>query len=111
MTTKSGSGEVKEYQGKPVTPAIPYTFEFQVYDNVAEAKSSEDWPNDSDMLKFVNQTAERSAKAQSYQKAVAELKKAYEDSSEFKNEQLIKAVMAAKGCDRATAEAVIAALG
>jgi len=111
MTRKTGSGTVQEYQGKPVTPAIPYTFEWDAYDNVPEAKASSDWPNDNDNLRSTNQNAERSAKAKAYQAAIAELKRAYEDSAEFKNEQLVKAVMAAKNCDRATAEAVIAALG
>lgn len=94
MTAKTGTGKVEEYQGKPVTPAIDYSFDYSVYDNLTEAKQSEDWPNDSDILKWVNQTAERSAKASSYQKAVAELKTKYEASPEFRKANFIKSAIA-----------------
>lgn len=94
MTAKTGSGSVEEYQGKPVSPVINYTFEYSVHDTLTEAKNSEDWPNDSDILKWVNQTAERSAKASAYQKAVADLKAKYEASPEFRQAQFVKSAVA-----------------
>lgn len=105
MTKKTGKGQVQEYQGKPLSPALDYTFEYEVYDSVAEAKASENWPNDSDMLKFVNQRAERSAKASSYQAVIAPLKEAFENSAEFKRQQLIKAALAF-GMSQEQAEAI-----
>ena len=110
MVSKSDSGSVGEFQGKPVTPEIPYSFTWQEFENVTEAKNSDAWPNDSDNLKTCNETAKRAAKAKAYVTAIADLKKKYENSQEFKDEQLVKAVMASKNCDRATAEAFIAAL-
>lgn len=94
MTSKTGNGTVEEYQGKPVSPVITYNFDYSVYDNLTEARASEDWPSDNEVLKWVNQTAERSAKASSYQKAVAELKKAYEASPEFRQAQFVKSAIA-----------------
>jgi hypothetical protein len=102
---KTGIGKVEEFMGKPVSPAIEYSFSWKAYENVGEAKNSEDWPNDADMLKFVNQRAERSAKAQSYQTAIKDLKSAYENSNEFKIAQLVKAAVAA-GFSQAEAEAL-----
>jgi len=94
MTAKTGNGQVEEYQGQVQNPPIAYTFEYNVYDNLTEAKGSEDWPSDNEILKWVNQTAERSAKAGAYQKATAELKKAYEASPAFKQAQFVKSAMA-----------------
>ena len=94
MTKKTGSGTVEEYQGKPVSPVITYDFEFNVYDSLTEAKQSEDWPSENEVLKWVNQTAERSSKASAYQKAVADLKKAYEASPEFRHAQFVKSAIA-----------------
>jgi hypothetical protein len=46
------------------------------------------------ILKCVNQTSERTAKASAYQKSVADLKKAYEASPEFRRTQFIKSALA-----------------
>ncbi len=94
MTTKMGTGTVEEYQGNPVVPVRVYSFEFNVHDTLTDAKNSEDWPSDSEVLKWVNQTSERSAKASAYQKEVADLKKAYEDSPEFKRKQFVNSAVA-----------------
>jgi len=102
MTHKDGSASVSEFMGKPVSPAIPYDFEYSVFDNLAEARQSEDWPSDSEVLKWVNQTAERSSKAKAYQEAVKTLRESYEKTREFKVANLAKSAITAGIC--ATAE-------
>ena|ERR1022692_3060994 len=94
MIQQNGSGTVEEYQGKPVSPAITYSFTYSTHETLAEAKQSEDWPSDNEVLKWVNQTAERSAKASAYQKAVAELKAEYEKSPAFRQAQFVKSAIA-----------------
>ena len=103
MTTKTGSGEISEYQGKVISPAIPYTFEYSVYDTLTEAKDSQDWPSDAEVLKWVNQSSERKSKANQYQKTLAPLREAYEATREFKVASIVSACVKA-GMDRATAE-------
>jgi len=105
VQTKTGSGSVSEFMGQAVSPAIDYSFEFSVYENLTEAKASENWPSDNEILKWVNQTSERSAKASAYQKAIADLKKTYENSPAYKLAQAVK-TLTALGYSQAEAEAI-----
>jgi hypothetical protein len=88
------SGEVSEYQGRPVSPAIKYSGESKEYETIAEVKEAGEWPNDKEILTFVNKKAFTAAKAKSYQEATKELKKAYEDSPEYKFAETVKNIMA-----------------
>ena len=103
-TQKSGSGEVQEFDGKALDTPIQYSFTYNVYENLADAKSSEDWPSDNEVLKWINQNAERSAKSTAYQAATKTLRDAKLASPEYKLEQLIKQAMA-MGLARDAAEA------
>lgn len=105
MTSKSETGTVEEYQGQKLTPAREYAFDYQVFDNLAEAKQSDSWPSDNEVLKFVNQRSKTSAKAAAYQKETADLKKSYEDSPEFKRKNLYNSAVAA-GMTHDQAEAI-----
>src|SRR5258707_10450956 len=95
MRTLTDSGKVEEYQGEKVEPVVTYNFDYEVFENLNEAKTSEDWPGDSEVLKFVNQRKFTSAKAQAYQKATKALKDAYEASDAFKRKNLINSAIAA----------------
>lgn len=108
MKSMSDSGKVEEYQGNALPTPIEYTFDYEVYENLAEAKQSENWPGDSEILKFVNQRLFTSAKAQAYQKATKPLKEAYEKSAEFKFKNLVKAAVDA-GFSQEEAEAMATA--
>lgn len=107
MKSLTDSGKVEEYQGKKLDTAISYEFSYDVYENLADARNSEDWPGDSEILKFVNQRKFTSAKAQAYQKATKQLKEAYEASADYKRKQLISAAMLA-GFTQEEAEALAA---
>ena len=99
------SGTIEEYQGDKLPTPVSYSYDANQYENLAEAKQSEDWPGDSEILKFVNQRMVTSAKAQAYQKATKPLKEAYEKSADFKRKNLIKAAVDA-GFSQAEAEAM-----
>lgn len=88
-------GSVEEYQGKKLPAAIPFSGVADNYENIGELKTSEDWPNDSDILKFVNRGKVTSAKAAAYQAATKELKTAYEASDEYKRKNFIESAVAA----------------
>jgi hypothetical protein len=111
-TDKDGNklgGKVEEYQGEKLNPPIEYFYEFTKYDNVAEAKASEDWLNDNDILKIVNQTAERTAKASAYQKAVADKKKEYEKSDAYTRKEMVK-LLVLRGKSQEEAEKIAASM-
>lgn len=95
MRTETFSGTIREYQGKPVNPPIPYSGKVELFVSPDEGKGSEEWPNDSGILKMVNQKLLAAAKASAYQTAAADLKAAYEASPEFKRANLVKALVAA----------------
>ena len=95
MKTLTDSGKVEEYQGTVVNPPVSYEFSYEVFENLQEAKNSEDWPGDSEVLKFVNQRKFTSSKAQAYQKATKSLKETYESSDAFKRKNLINSAIAA----------------
>lgn len=107
MKKLTDSGKVEEYQGKKLETPIEYTFEYETFENLAEAKGSEDWPGDSEILKFVNQRKFTSEKAKAYQAATKSLKDAYEKSDDFKRKNLIAAAVGA-GFSQAEAEALAA---
>lgn len=108
MTEQNGSGTVEEYQGEKLSPALPYTYKWNKYDTITEAKNSEDWPNDNDILKFVNQSTERAAKAKAYQETVKDKKKEYEQSEAYTTKEMEKLLVIrfkAQGLDEAAAVA------
>jgi len=107
MRWEEFTGKVEEYQGKKLDSPIEYSGKAAVYTNVAAAKASEDWPNESGILKVVNNKLLTAEKASAYQAATKSLKEAYEKSDDFKRAGLIKAAMAA-GFSQAEAEALAA---
>jgi hypothetical protein len=107
MKTETFEGSVEAYQGKTLDSPLEFSGSAQIYENVAEAKASEDWPGDSETLKIVNTKLITAAKAKEYQRVTADLKKAYEASPDFKRNNLIKAAVAA-GFSQAEAEALAA---
>lgn len=105
MTTQNGKGTVEEFQGEKQNPPIEYTYTFSKYDSLTEAKASEDWPSENEILKWVNQTAERTAKASEYQKATKSLREAYEKSDAFTYKEMVKLLLL-RGKTQAEAEAI-----
>src|ERR1043166_4091336 len=110
MKQVSFKGEVLEYQGKKLDSPIKYDGSAESYENLTEAKNSEDWLSDAEILKVINSKKLTAAKAAKYQEVTKELKAAYESSPEFKRKQVIDAVLAA-GKSHAEAEAFVASLG
>lgn len=105
MRTETFEGTVEAYQGKNLDTPIKFSGNASLYENVAEAKASEDWPGDSEVLKMVNTKKVTSAKAAEYQKATKVLKEAYEASDDYKRKNLVTAMLAA-GFSQVEAEAM-----
>jgi hypothetical protein len=95
MRTETFEGTVEAYQGKTLDKPISFSGSTEVYENLTEARGSEDWPSDSEILKWLNTRKVTAAKAAEYQKATKNLKAEYEASPEYKRESLIKAILAA----------------
>ncbi len=97
-------GTVDTYASKPVDPPIKYSGTADQYENVSEAKSSEDWLGESEILKTINTKKLTAAKAGKYQEVTKTLKAAYENSWEYKRKNMVDSAIA-MGLDRASAEA------
>ncbi len=107
MKTEKFEGKVEAYQGKALATPIEFGGDVEVFENLTEAKGSEDWPSDNEILKIINTKLLTSAKAKAYQEATKDLKKAYEESTEYRKDMLVKAAVAA-GYTKAEAEALAA---
>ena len=106
MKTVTFEGTIESYQGKTLDSPIKYSGSCEQYENLTEAKDSEDWPGDSEILKFVNTKKLTAAKAKNYQDATKDLKAAWESSPEYQRESLVKNIMTAKDIVRSEAEAL-----
>lgn len=107
MRSETFQGTVEAYQGKQLDKPIQFSGTVELFENLTEAKGSEDWPSDNEVLKIINTKRVTAAKASKYQEATKELKTQYEASSDYKKSQLVKAAMAA-GFSQAEAEALAA---
>lgn len=105
MRTEQFEGTIESYQGKTLDNPIKFSGNVELYENTPEAKQSEDWPSENEILKVVNTKKLTAAKAAEYQKATAALKKEYEESDEFKRANLVKALMLS-GKSKAEAEGI-----
>src|SRR5690349_699806 len=106
MRTESFSGTVEAYQGKTLPTPINFSGSVELYENLTEAKNSEDWLSENEILKVINTKRVTAAKAAEYQKATKKLKEDYENTWEFKRANLIKAALATEMFTQAEAEAM-----
>ena len=103
------SGTVKKFMERDLPKPITYKFDPNQFTAVDEAKNAGKWPNDSNILDWLNRDLATSAKAQAYQKATADLRTDYEKSSDFKRANLLKAAVAG-GMSQEQAEALVASI-
>lgn len=88
--------EIKEYQGKLLSTPIKYDASWSEFDGPDAAKAAGVWPNEADVLKMLNRQAKTAAKANAYNKAIADEKERYEGTFEFKLAKGIKDLLAMK---------------
>ncbi len=105
MRTEKFEGTVAEYQGSALATPITYSGDVSLYENVNEARNTEDWLSDSEILRAINSKKLAAAKASKYQEVTKPLKEAYEKSPEFKRKNLVASIMAS-GKNQAEAEAL-----
>lgn len=104
MKKVSFKGTVSEYQGQKVNPELSYSGEADQFENISEARQSEFWPGDAEVLKFVNNKLLTNAKSSAYQEVIKPLKEAYESSDDYKWKNLYdSAVAAGQSADAARA--------
>ncbi len=107
------SGEVSEYQGQPVSPAIQYSGNADSYETKDEAVTAGMWPDNADsfVLKAINTKSLTAAKQAEYQKVTKDLKDAYEKSPAKQRKDFIEAFLKAPGATQEKAEAVADSIG
>lgn len=106
MKNLSDSGKVEVYQEKKLDTPVPYSFDYQEFETIAEVKEAGKWPNDGEILDVVNRKLLTASKAKAYQKATEDLKKTYEASDEYKKAQFLKSASLIPGMTPARAEAM-----
>lgn len=100
-------GTIEEYQGKKLDTPLKYSGVSNVPSDINEARGSEYWPSDGDILKMIQNKIVSNDKASEYQKQIKPLKEAYENSPEYKRKNLVSAMLEA-GFSQAEAEAMAA---
>jgi hypothetical protein len=98
MKREKFSGTIEQAYGKPLATAISYEAEYDLFENISEVRSANEYPSDSDVVKFLN--AQKKANAR--QKAtVAALdaagivKPTLENDSQFRLREMVKILVAA----------------
>lgn len=96
------TGEIAEYQGRkdwkdaqgnPISFPIKYKTTADQFENLAEYQASDKKLSDNQAMAVVNKQFVTAAKAAEYQKQVAELKKQWENSTEFKRKELYESAL------------------
>jgi hypothetical protein len=72
--------KVTDEDGKAINLPITFNGSADQYENLTEARASEDWPGDSEILKFVNSRKLAAAKSSVYQSVTKAVKAAYDKS-------------------------------
>lgn len=90
MKNQSKSIVVNTFQGKALDKPLSGIAEWQDFESIEEAKNAGKWPNDADILTFVNRTQKANAVSKETQRLTADLLKAYKDSPEYQTDLLCK---------------------
>lgn len=96
MKRFSGNAQITEFMGQTLSTPIPYSWEGEHFENLTEAKGSDSWPSDNEVLKIINTKLTTAAKANAYQAALKPVREAYEQTREYKVAQFIKSATEAK---------------
>lgn len=111
MKSETIAVRIEEYQGRTDWPGFKFPIEqeavTETFENVGELRAAGAFPSDADVLEMVNTKRKNAARAAKYQEITKGLKAAYEDSSDYKRKNLVKAMLAA-GFSQDEAEAMAA---
>lgn len=117
--TEKDARVFETYQDRPVSSfkasngqsKVEYKVEYDVFENLAEAQASEDWPSENEILKYVNTKRKTAAVAKSYQEAVAPFKAEFDNSPAKRYKDFIDSVIKATGKTTEEAAALAESLG
>lgn len=54
MKTETFKGTIESAYGKPVSPALAFTGDFQAFETVSELRDKNEYPTDDEIVSFVN---------------------------------------------------------
>jgi hypothetical protein len=108
VTKETKSAEVSTVLGKSLDTPVKFDYTYDVYETVEDVRAAGEWPNDKEILSYVNGKAERNALSGARAKAIADVSKEIRDTPEFKREELIKNIMSTANKSRSEAEALAA---
>ena len=114
MKTETFTGTIEQAYGKTLATPISYNAEYELFESAAELRSKNEWPSDSDIVKFKN----AQVKANARQKAtVAALdaagivKPTLENDDQLKLREMVKILVAAGKSDAEARTLASATLG
>ena len=70
MKVETFSGTIESAYGNPVSPALKFNGSFEAYESVDAVRSGNDYPNDEEILSFVNNKRKANARQKAMQVAL-----------------------------------------
>lgn len=105
MVTVQDTTEVSEVLGQKLDTPLKVSFSYEKYENIAEAKNSEDWPSEKDAFSMANAVRKRNAMAAARAKAVEEIASKIRETDDYKLNEMVKTILSAnKSLSREDAE-------
>jgi hypothetical protein len=93
MKTETGKSNISTVLGQAI-PETSFEYSWDVYETPDEAKTAGKWPNDADILEYLNGIAERNALSSARAKIVNAHAETIRNTPEFKRSEFIKAAVA-----------------
>lgn len=106
-TTSSAKGTVSTVLGEALNTPIEFEYSWDTFDSPESVREAGEWPNDKEILDYVNGRAERNALSGARAKAIAGEVERIKDTPEYKRREFINACVA-YGMSREQAEALAA---
>ena len=107
MTKKTAESVAETAYGKPLDKAIPYKFDYEVYDSIDEVKAKNDLPSDDEVVKFRNAQRLANARQQALAKALDDngiVKPTLENDGQLRLKKMYDVLMANGDHTEATAK-------
>lgn len=98
--------EIGTVAGVEQNPPIPYSFEWDEFENVAEMDAAKARPSEEDILSFRNGLAKRNALGAARTNASAKALAAIQDTREYKVSKLAKDIASSSGKSLADSTAI-----
>jgi hypothetical protein len=98
MKKETFSGTIEQAYGKSLDTAISYEAEYNLFESAAELRQANEWPSDSDIVKFKNAQAKANARQKATVAALDAagiIKPTLENDEQLRLREMVKILVAA----------------